>query len=151
MKDKETAVVPVRLVSETGLMDSKRIKKIMEGIVGLMKDTMQEGIDNDYAVIPGCTKKSLLQPGATKIKTFATCATKSISHDIIDLPNNHREYRVLMGMYDLETGKLIGDCMGICSTMESKYRFRAKERKCPKCNAEAIIKGKAEYGGGWLC
>ena len=23
--------------------------------------------------------------------------------------------------------------------------------ECPKCGAEAIIKGKEEYGGGWLC
>jgi hypothetical protein len=35
--------------------------------------------------------------------------------------------------------------------MESKYRWRKGERKCPQCGAEAIIKGKAEYGGGWLC
>jgi hypothetical protein len=35
--------------------------------------------------------------------------------------------------------------------MESKYRFRGGARKCPKCGKETIIKGKAEYGGGWLC
>jgi hypothetical protein len=35
--------------------------------------------------------------------------------------------------------------------MESKYRYREGKRKCPACGSEAIIKGKAEYGGGWLC
>ena len=35
--------------------------------------------------------------------------------------------------------------------MESKFRWRTAERVCPACGATAIIKGKAEYGGGWLC
>ena len=35
--------------------------------------------------------------------------------------------------------------------MESKYRWRTTERICPHCKKPAIIKGKAEYGGGWLC
>jgi len=35
--------------------------------------------------------------------------------------------------------------------MESKYRWRETKRKCPVCGEESIIKGKAEYGGGWLC
>ena len=36
--------------------------------------------------------------------------------------------------------------------MESKYRWRRGERKCPTCGkAATIIKGKAEYGGGWIC
>ncbi len=157
MTDKdETAIAQqeptsVKLLSEDGVFDTNRIKLIMDGIKRLMIEEMEEGIDQDYAVIPGCKKKSLLQPGATKIKTFIGCATRSISHDIIDMPNGHREYRTLMGMYDLTTNKLIGDCMGICSTMESKYRYRAEERKCPRCGQEAIIKGKQEYGGGWLC
>lgn len=28
---------------------------------------------------------------------------------------------------------------------------RPESKKCPKCGAAAIIKGKQEYGGGWLC
>ena len=28
---------------------------------------------------------------------------------------------------------------------------RGKQNLCPKCGKSAIIKGKAEYGGGWLC
>jgi hypothetical protein len=35
--------------------------------------------------------------------------------------------------------------------MESKYRWRKAALKCPACGKEAIIKGKAEYGGGWVC
>ena len=35
--------------------------------------------------------------------------------------------------------------------MESKYRWRAAGRVCPSCGTAAIIRGKEEYGGGWLC
>jgi hypothetical protein len=35
--------------------------------------------------------------------------------------------------------------------METKYRYRSASRKCPVCGKETIIKGKAEFGGGWLC
>jgi hypothetical protein len=35
--------------------------------------------------------------------------------------------------------------------MESKYRWRSAARKCPSCGKETIIKGKEEYGGGFVC
>jgi hypothetical protein len=37
------------------------------------------------------------------------------------------------------------------SRRESKYAYRQGGRICPQCGADAIIKGKAEYGGGWIC
>ena len=35
--------------------------------------------------------------------------------------------------------------------MEARYRWRQAKRICPSCGAEAITKGKEEYGGGWIC
>ena len=40
---------------------------------------------------------------------------------------------------------------GSCSSRETKYRWRNEDRLCPVCGKPTIIKGKAEYGGGWLC
>ncbi len=34
---------------------------------------------------------------------------------------------------------------------EVRDEISRKLRKCPQCGKEAIIKGKEEYGGGWLC
>jgi hypothetical protein len=39
----------------------------------------------------------------------------------------------------------------MCSTRESRYAKRKAERVCPQCGMPAIIKGKQEYGGGWVC
>jgi hypothetical protein len=40
---------------------------------------------------------------------------------------------------------------GICTTREKKYGKRQGQRVCPDCDQPAIIKGKQEYGGGWVC
>jgi hypothetical protein len=49
------------------------------------------------------------------------------------------------------TGAGSGYGEGICTTRERKYAYRKQERTCPTCGQPAVIKGKAEYGGGWLC
>jgi hypothetical protein len=41
--------------------------------------------------------------------------------------------------------------LGSCSSYEGRYRWRDSRRRCPRCGCESVIKGKAEYGGGWLC
>jgi hypothetical protein len=46
---------------------------------------------------------------------------------------------------------LIAEADGLCSSREVKYRYRDAVRRCPTCAVEAIIKGKEEYGGGWIC
>ena len=45
----------------------------------------------------------------------------------------------------------VAEADGSCNSWEKKYRFRSGERICPECAATAIIKGRPEYGGGWLC
>ena len=41
--------------------------------------------------------------------------------------------------------------MEAATVFEQKYRWRDAQRVCPQCGKNAIIKGKAEFGGGWLC
>lgn len=45
----------------------------------------------------------------------------------------------------------VGEGIGSSNAWETKYRYRNEERVCTSCGVAAIIKGKAEYGGGWLC
>jgi hypothetical protein len=115
----------------------------------VMKSVMKDG--EHFGKVPGCgDKPALLKPGAEKLSLTFRLAPK---FNIIqtDMPNGHREYRVLCDITNIVTGQYMGSGVGSCSTMESKYRFRSANRKCPNCGAEAIIKGKQEYGGGWLC
>lgn len=118
-------------------------------IQNVMAYVMKEG--EHYGIIPGCgSKPALLKPGAEKLSlTFRLAPKYQIKKT--DLPNNHREYEITCRLVHINTGQVFGEGVGSCSTMESKYRWRESQRKCPKCGATAIIKGKAEYGGGWLC
>lgn len=113
-----------------------------------MKAVMTNG--EHYGVIPGTKKPTLLKPGAEKLMLLFRLAPK---YDIIrgDLDNGHREYQVVCTLTHITTGAFVGEGVGNCSTMETKYRYRGGAHLCPKCGKDSIIKGKAEFGGGWLC
>ena len=68
-----------------------------------------------------------------------------------ELANGHREYQVRCTLVHIPTERVYGEGVGLCSTLESRYRYRNADRTCPYCGRTTIIKGKAEYGGGWLC
>jgi len=115
----------------------------------VMREAMREG--EHYGTVPGCgPKPTLLKPGAEKLSLTFRFAPRYTVHRH-DLPGGHREYEVLCELVHVPTGRFAGQGLGLCSTMESKYRYRKASRRCPACGAEAIVKGRAEYGGGWLC
>lgn len=146
MEEENKLQVIVREIPEP--MTLKAVQGQVGRIHSIMTDVMIK--DEHYGVIPGCGKKpALLKAGAEKlILTFKLVPETVI--DTIDMPGFHREYRSVVTLYSVSGVKLGNGC-GSCSTMESKYRFRTANKTCPECGKEAIIKGKKEYGGGWLC
>lgn len=104
-----------------------------------------------YDKIPGCGEKPvLLKPGAEVIAlTFQFATEYRVAQN--DLGGGHREYEVTCILTHRPTGGYVGQGIGSCSTMESKYRFRKAEQTCPKCGKETIFKSKQENGGGWYC
>jgi hypothetical protein len=112
--------------------------------------------DVDYGVIPGTDKLTLLKPGAEKLTTFFGLSTRfQLIEHIEDWTGDeyHGEpffyylYRCQLFRGDL----LIAEADGSCNSREQKYRWREQQRTCPECKQAAIIKGREEYGGGWLC
>lgn len=99
-----------------------QIKQQVQAIQKLMKEVM---LDNShYGKIPGCgDKPTLLQPGAQKL-----CLMFNLADDYqieqTDMANGHREYRVKCTLVHKGSGIVQGSGYGICSTMESKYRYR---------------------------
>lgn len=125
------------------------IKHQIQVIQEVMRGAMVEG--THYGVVPGCgDKPTLLKPGAEKLSlTFRLSPTYVVTRN--ELGHGHREIEVKCTLTHIPSGKVFGEGVGSCSTHESKFRYRKAERKCPACGKEAIIKGKAEYGGGWVC
>jgi hypothetical protein len=110
----------------------------------------------DYGVIPGTEKRTLLKPGAEKLTTFFGLSTRfqlleriedwtGAAHD--GEPFFYYLYRCQLYRGDL----LIAESDGSCNSREQKYRWREAQRACPACGQAAIVKGREEYGGGWLC
>lgn len=102
-------------------MTPKDVLAQVKLVQDVLNSVMTEG--EHYGKIPGTNKPTLLKSGAEKL-----CMTfrMSPSFDIrkTELPNAHREYEVLCRLASIGSGIALGEGVGCCSTMESKYRYR---------------------------
>ena len=123
-------------------------------VVEFVRTVMREGID--YGRIPGTDKPTLLKPGAEKLCTlFGLACRFDLVRSVEDWDGSQREgepffyylYRCQLWRGD----GILSEGDGSCNSFEQKYRYREAQRRCPSCGVAAIIKGKEEYGGGWLC
>lgn len=106
--------------------------------------------DLDFGVIPGTTKPTLYQPGAQKVLMFFN-AYPDYEIQTENFDRGHVEHIVKAVLRSRATQGIIGTGVGSASSLESKYRWRQAERTCPKCGKASIIKGRDEFGGGWVC
>lgn len=112
---------------------------------------MVEG--TDYGVIPGTRgAKSLLKPGAEKLTDLFRCIPEyEIVERIEDFDRPMFHYLFRCRIISRDSGAIVAEGFGSCNSRESKYRWRNADRTCPNCGKPTIIKGKADFGGGWLC
>jgi hypothetical protein len=153
----ESALVPARTEELMFLpvMDIQVAIERRNHLVKFVQSIMKQGVD--YGRIPGTSDKpTLLKPGAEKLSTFFGLTPIFIPVAIIEdwTGVDHKGEAFFYYRYRCElhrNGNLVASSEGSCNSWESKYRYRKAERVCPSCGQAAIIKGKAEYGGGWLC
>lgn len=117
------------------------------------REVMQEG--TDFGKIPDTDKPTLYQPGAQMldqifgyVPTFEVTASSTIDWHR-PIPFFH--YIVVCRLVSRRSGEVVAEGIGSCNSHEDKYRWRNAKRVCPDCKLETIIKGKQEWGGGWLC
>ena len=126
-----------------------------ETIIKFVQQIMKE--DQDYGVIPGTSSKPvLLKPGAEKLCNFFGLEPEFTPiFEEADWTGEHHGgqpfYYIRYRCRLMRNGQVLGVGEGSCNSWESKYRYRNANRKCPSCGQEAIIVGKAEYGGGFVC
>ncbi len=142
MNGRELTIVEMQPLSP------KQLQQQVNAIQLAMRQVMKSGVH--YGVIPGCgDKPALFKPGAEVLcAMFRLRPTFEIKER--ELRDEHREYTIITSLHDIN-GHIIGQGLGLCSTMEKKYRWRNSERVCPNCGKATIIKGKEEYGGGFIC
>lgn len=93
-------------------------------IVGVMEKTFKIGVHygDPYE---GAGKKVLLKPGADVM-----CVLFQFMPDYaitMRAEGEHREYEIITVLKHVPTNKIISTGVGVCSTKESKYRYRGNE------------------------
>jgi hypothetical protein len=112
-----------------------------------------------YGMIPGTQKLTLLKPGAELLNSMY-----GLYLDSVEILEKTEQWEVPVAESSFPLFRYITRCtlkdrngitistgVGECNSYESKYRWRTANRKCPRCGREAIIKGREEFGGGWVC
>lgn len=124
-------------------------------VVTFIRSALQPGID--FGVIPGTgDRPTLLLPDAQKIAALFRYGTRlHLDKELEDWTGEEHKgepffmYRHLCEVFDSH-GQLVATGYGSCNSWEKKYRQRESKRRCPKCQSEAIRKGK-NPGEGFYC
>ena len=128
------------------------LKKGRDRMAEIQRSLMDK--DVDYGTIPGTPKPTLLKPGAEKLcLAYSLAADFLLTRTIGDgVTEPHLSYtaRCELHLGSLD-GPIVGVGNGASNSWERRYRYRVAERSCPECGKATIIKGRAEYGGGWVC
>ena len=150
----ETSLMPIEHESFMPALSVRQAVDRFNHVVEFVRTVMREGVD--YGVIPGTDKPTLLKPGAEKLCTlFGLTSRFEIVRAVEDwtgAEHNGEPFFFYLYRCRLQRGDMIiaeGD--GSANSWEQKYRYREAHRRCPQCGEAAIIRGKQEYGGGWVC
>jgi hypothetical protein len=131
----------------TPQVEAAELVKRLAVIEQAQRDAMKEGVD--YGIVPGTQKPSLFKPGAEKLNVLFQLDIQLVNEKLWD--GDHLTVMSHATVYHAPTGARLGYGEGLCTTKEKKYATRKEQRVCPECGEPAVIKGKAQYGGGWLC
>src|SRR3990172_4693719 len=134
----------------TMVSDVRGAKARLQELQEFVREVMREG--EDFGTIPGTTKPVLYKPGAEKLcEIYGLIQRAEVVTRIEDWERPFFHYEIRCDLVSKRTDAVVGSGLGSCNSMEAHYRWRDAQRACPHCEQRAIIKGKAEYGGGWLC
>lgn len=154
MDDKELVVHEGGLLKPAGTLAELQERYQIQN--DFIKSVLKEGVD--YGVIPGTNSKPvLLKAGAEKVTTlYGLQVVFNLLDKVEDWTGkDHKDEPFFYYRYGVELKKgdvVVATSEGSANSWEKKYRYRTSELKCPQCELEGtIIKGKEEYGGGWLC
>lgn len=142
----------------------ERIKKGMERLDTIIRDVLKEGLDADYATLPGTTKKDLLLPGVEKL-LFLCRLVPTYQLDRVagtgepGSPRIHYACHCALHLGDA-SGPAVSSGVGTANSSEVKHRYRNADRECPSCHKVGTIfrskypaKADSKWAGqkGWYC
>lgn len=131
------------------------VKKRLDELQKFVSEVMREGIHYGPP-FPGSDKLMLYKAGAEMLAeiyayTIIPRIVHRIEHWTAAQGGPFFQYEFEADVISKRTGAIVGKGFGSCNSMENRYRWRNSARTCPACGSGAIIKGRPEYGGGWVC
>lgn len=150
-----SAVSPLKKKSIAEIREDETYRKAI--MKEMIEGKAMEGAH--YGKVPGVKNNLVFKDGIQFLADtyYLGYGTPTLSKEMrkLTLPDGtvieHFDVTAMVPIYNRATGDVITIGAGSCSTLEDKYRFRGEERHCPKCGKATIIKGKADFGGGWIC
>jgi hypothetical protein len=116
----------VKEVTALALPDEQKFSRDIEAINRFQRIVHAQMVEGqDYGVIPGTSKPTLLKPGAEKITKLLGLSDR---YEIIDRQEDWQRpffrYLVKCQLVHVSSGVVISEGLGECNSMESKYRWR---------------------------
>lgn len=126
-----------------------RMKAMIDLKKQFLKENLIEGIERDYAVIPGTNKLSLLKPGAEKLLDwhgYVGCFIMTAEKEDWSIGLFAYTYRCQIRQKG--TNIVVAECDGDASSYESRYRFEWKrDYEIPKgIDLETLVSKEFTYG-----
>lgn len=118
----ERDLAPVELVPQFAVsldVIRQRIGQLQEFVKGYMVQ------GEDYGVIPGTPKPTLLKPGAEKLcDVYALSPQYDVTHRVEEWDKPLFSYEVRCTLVSRQSGIVIAQGVGSCNSYEKKYRYR---------------------------
>ena len=132
------------------VMDVAMARERLMQFQQFVKEYLVEG--EDFGTIPSTPKPTLYKPGADKLcELYGLADEYEVTQRTEAFDKGLFDYEVKCILVRKPEMTLVSSGLGSCNSYETKYRWRDSKRQCPACGKDAMIKGKEEYGGGWLC
>lgn len=104
----------------------EELKGQRERLKAFVKSQLKQGINGDYAVIPGTPKPSLLKPGAEKLASLFQLGSRIIEKDhTLDRESGFAMFNYTVEVYHIPTGQALHQSEGSANSEEKKFKGRS--------------------------
>lgn len=128
-------------------MQMQEAIELFDQIMRFTREAMKEGIDNDYATIPGTGKPSLLKPGAEKLMLWFNLIPDPFITQTEKIPEGEGFILSVDTTIILRDkhGNIRGQCQANCNSGEDKYREQTRWLTEKKLQDQGLTPNGLEY------
>ncbi len=149
----EMETLELSMISDEMQTSITHMAQMRNALIAFTKEVLVK--DQDYGVVPGVQKPTLLKPGAEKLMNlFALSAEFECTDKVLDLKTKFVAY-TYKATVKTKDGRIITQCEGSVNSYEPKYRYiwmeKAKPSQAEQDRLKAEGNGKfRKSSAGWI-